>query len=172
MMKKRTETAATQTELAGVPEIAKLKPKDILCSVCARESICHLCLTAQEENLTPPKEDTKILRTQDILLAYNPCYVIATASEEEKNPHLQSSSAMRKKIEKSTVTQLSISQCVTKPRPEEIRVARDNEVVNVLMTPKKRTQARGAMTSNEHLMHLSIKILRLFYTQKKIHDDR
>ncbi|XP_032680766.1 uncharacterized protein LOC116848602 [Odontomachus brunneus] len=152
MMKKHTETAATQTELAGVPEIAKLKPKDILCSVCARESICHLCLTAQEKNLTLPKEDTKILRTQDILLAYNPCYVIATASEEEKNPHLQSSSAMKKKIEKSTVAQLPISQCTTKPRPEEIRVARDNDVVNVLMTPKKRTQARGAMISNEHLI--------------------
>lgn len=142
-MKKCTEIAATQTGLAGVPEIAKLKPKDVLCSVCTRESICHLCLAAQEENSLLPEEDIKILRTQDILLAYNPCYFIGTALEEEKNSHLQSNNVI-KKIKKPTVTQLRMPQGVTKPRPEEIRVACDNEAVKVLMTPKKRTQARGA----------------------------
>ncbi|EFN88813.1 hypothetical protein EAI_13058 [Harpegnathos saltator] len=145
MMKKLTETRATQTGLAGVPEITKLKPKNILCSVCPRESICHLCLTSQEERPSLPKEDTRILRTQDILLAYNPCYVVATASEEKKRPYLQSSSAVKKKIEKPTVAQLPITQCVMKPR-SEIHSARDNDAINVLMTPKKRTQARDSIS--------------------------
>lgn len=154
MAKKRTEIAATQTRLAGVPEIAKLKPKDILCSVCARESICHLCRAAQEESLLPPKEDTKILCTQDILLAYNPCYVVATVSEEEENPHLQSISVMRKKFERSTVAQLSMPQgsvdvgCATNSRLEEPCVSHDDKTINVLMTPKKKIRTRGALTSN------------------------
>lgn len=153
-MKKHTETVATQTGLAGVPEIARLKPKDILCSVCARESICDMCLVTRGESPPLPKEDTKILRTQDILLAYNPCYVVTTASEKKKNPYLQLGSTMEKKIEKPTVAQLPMPQYVTKPK--ETRAVRDNEAINVLMTPKKRTQAQGVLTSNEHLTYLRV----------------
>lgn len=139
MLKKETETAATQTGLAGVPEVMRIKEsKEILCSVCVRQSICHWCVAAQkEEDL--PVQSTKLLRTQDILLAYNPCYVVATASEREKNPHLQPISLIEKKLERLTTAQLSTSRCVT---PEETGDV-VNKTINVLITPKKDIQTRG-----------------------------
>lgn len=141
MLKKETETAATQTGLAGVPEVTRLKEsKEILCSVCARQSICHWCVAAQkEEDL--PLQSTKLLRTQDILLAYNPCYVVATASEKAKNPHLQPIDLMKKKIETLTA-QSSTPQYVT---PEETGDVVKNKIVNILMTPKKDIQIRGTL---------------------------
>ncbi|CAL1684556.1 unnamed protein product [Lasius platythorax] len=142
MLKKETETAATQTGLAGVPEVTRLKEsKEILCSVCARQSICHWCVAAQkEEDL--PLQSTKLLRTQDILLAYNPCYVVATASEKAKNPHLQPTDLMKKKIETLTA-QSSTPQYVT---PEETGDVVNNKTVNILMTPKKDIQIRDSIS--------------------------
>lgn len=147
MLKKETETAATQTGLAGVPELAKIREsKDILCSVCARHSICQWCVAAQEENdQTLPLQNTKLLRTQDILLAYNPCYVVATASEKAKNPHLQSIDFMKKKVEKLTSAQLSIP-CNCNVTPEETGDVVDKTTINILMTSKKDIQTRGTLT--------------------------
>ncbi|XP_029158312.1 uncharacterized protein LOC114930624 [Nylanderia fulva] len=141
MLKKATKTVATQTGLAGVPEVARIKEsKEILCSVCARESICHWCVAAQkEEDLPVPS--TKLLRTQDILLSYNPCYVVATASERAKNPHLQPACLMTREIERLTTTQSS-SSLVT---PEETGDV-VNKAINVLMTPKKDIQTRDSIS--------------------------
>lgn len=143
MLKKETETAATQTGIAGVPEVAKIKEsKDILCSVCARQSICQWCVAAQEkEDL--PLQSTKLLRTQDILLAYNPCYVVATASEKAKNPHLQPIDFMKKNVERLTTAQLSIP-CNCNVTPEKTGDVVD-KTINILMTSKKDIQTRGTL---------------------------
>lgn len=141
MLKKETEIAATQTGLAGVPVVARIKEsKEILCSVCARQSICHWCVAAQEEK-DLPLQSTKLLHTRDILLAYNPCYVVATASEKAKNPHLQSIDLIKKKIERVT-PQLSIP-CSNVTSKETGDVA--NNTINILMTSKKDIQTRGAL---------------------------
>ncbi|KAL6449018.1 hypothetical protein ACFW04_000615 [Cataglyphis niger] len=147
MLKKETETAATQTGLAGVPEVAKIKEsKDILCSVCARQSICQWCVAAQEENdQNLPLQNKKLLRTQDILLAYNPCYVVATASEKAKNPHLKSIDFMKKKVEKLTSAQLPIA-CKCNITPEETGDVVDKKCINILMTSKKDIQTRDSVS--------------------------
>lgn len=71
--KPETDTASTQTKIAGFPEVEKLKEQlEIPCSVCTRESECRWCSGSQQDfNL---QEEVKILKTQDILLAYRPCY--------------------------------------------------------------------------------------------------
>lgn len=141
MLKKETEIAATQTGLAGVPVVARIKEsKEVLCSVCARQSICHWCVAAQEEK-DLPLQSTKLLRTRDILLAYNPCYVVATASEKAKNPHLQPTDLMKKKIEKLTTDQLSTPCSVTSEETGDVA----NKTINILMTSKKGIQTRGTL---------------------------
>ncbi|XP_063975685.1 uncharacterized protein LOC135161755 [Diachasmimorpha longicaudata] len=76
--KKETEDASTQTGLAGVPQLRKFQEnKEVVCCVCPTPSNCHWCLA---EEVEPPKE-TKVLRTQDILLAYKPCYVVMNPTE-------------------------------------------------------------------------------------------
>ncbi|XP_034187546.1 uncharacterized protein LOC117607687 [Osmia lignaria lignaria] len=82
MLKKETETISTQTSLTGVLEVKRIEEsKEILCSVCKRQSKCRWCI-AGDETEDIPREEVKILRTQDILLAYKPCYVITTASKK------------------------------------------------------------------------------------------
>ncbi|XP_015440326.1 PREDICTED: uncharacterized protein LOC107195071 [Dufourea novaeangliae] len=44
--------------------------------------MCQWCTDDPEKDYVP-QEKTKILRTQDILLAYKPCYVVTTISEKE-----------------------------------------------------------------------------------------
>jgi hypothetical protein len=137
-LKKETETIATQTGIAGVPVVGKLK-EDVLCSVCSRQSICDWCRAAQEQGFKP-FEKSKLLRTEDILLAYKSCYVMATVSEEEKNPHLQSTALMKKKPEKLITGQVPISRCVTSEKIGDVKT------INVLMTPKKNLQDQGTLT--------------------------
>ncbi|XP_048513076.1 uncharacterized protein LOC125501408 [Athalia rosae] len=78
-------SAGTQTGLAGVTNIAKIKePRETICSICTRHSECTDCdanLLDQGEYRPDKNVPTKILRTQDILMTYNPCYVVATPSE-------------------------------------------------------------------------------------------
>jgi len=146
-LKKETETVTTQTGLAGVPVIGKIK-EDVLCSVCTRQSICEWCRAAQKQDFKA-FESPKLLRTEDILLAYRPCYVMATVSEEAHNPHLESTALMKKKEifserekqkfsqkTEKLITQLPTSQC------EKIG---DVKTINVLMTPKKNLQDRGTL---------------------------
>jgi len=132
------KTTATQTGLAGVPVVGKLK-EDILCSVCARQSLCDWCRAAQKQDFKP-FESPKLLRTEDILLAYKPCYVMATVLEEEKNLHLQSTALMKKKPEKLISSQVSASQCITSEKIGDVKT------INMLMTPKKNLQDRGTLT--------------------------
>lgn len=133
MLKKEIETAATQTRFAEVHEVAKLKEsEEILCSVCAQQSAYHWRAAVQEENLSP-ESTRKILCTKDILLAYNPCYIVATASEEAKISHLQST---KKKTEKLITAQLSISQCAMPSKTRDV----SNKIVNI---PRKNIQTRG-----------------------------
>ncbi|XP_025265126.1 uncharacterized protein LOC112638188 [Camponotus floridanus] len=142
MLKKETEIAATQTGLAGVPVVTRIKEsKEVLCSVCARQSICHWCVAAQEEK-DLPLQSTKLLRTRDILLAYNPCYVVATVSEKAKNPHLQPTDLMKKKIERLTNDQLSTSCSVTSKETGDVA----NKTINILMTSKKGIQTRDSIS--------------------------
>ncbi|XP_012143188.1 uncharacterized protein LOC105662773 isoform X2 [Megachile rotundata] len=85
MLKKETETLGTQTSVTGISEVKRIEePKDILCSVCRRQSMCQWCV-AGEDTEDGPREEVKILRTQDILLAYKPCYVIKKAPPKEEN---------------------------------------------------------------------------------------
>lgn len=120
MLEKQKATVATQTEFAGVPEIAKIKvSRETSCSACTRQSICHWCLTTREEDL--PKEG---LHTRDILVAYDPCYTIALTSEEENDSHLQPD--LMRKMEKS-ITQPLISRCVTSEKTCVV----SNETFNV-----------------------------------------
>lgn len=134
-MKKETEIAATQTGLAGVPVVARIEEsKEVLCSVCARQSMCHWCKAAQEEE-DLPLQSTKLLRTRDILLAYNPCYVVATASEKTKNPHLQPIDLMKRKIERLTPCNITSE--------ETGDVA--NKTINIVMTSKKDIQTQGTL---------------------------
>ncbi|KOC58866.1 hypothetical protein WH47_01390 [Habropoda laboriosa] len=85
MSKKETETISTQTSIAGISEVKKMKKsKEVLCSVCRRQSLCQWCLNDQETE-TGPQEEMKILRTEDILLAYKPCYIVTKVSEKDKN---------------------------------------------------------------------------------------
>lgn len=136
MLKKETKIAVTQTRFAGVHEVTKIKePKEILCSICAKQSVYHWRVAAQEENL-PPESTQKLLCTQDILLAYNPCYVVATASEEAKISHIQS---MKKKTENLITAELPIPQCATPSKTDDV----SNKIVN---TPRKNIQIRGILT--------------------------
>lgn len=147
-MKRETKTAVVQTGLAGVPEVVKLQePKEILCSICARQSICQMCVEAKKEqdDTSLPLQDTKILHTRDILLAYNPCYVIATVSERARNPHLQSIDLTRREIMKSPISQFP--QHTTDEKLQEI----SNEFTKVVLTPKKNTQTRGILMSQLEL---------------------
>ncbi|XP_024938407.1 uncharacterized protein LOC107264995 [Cephus cinctus] len=114
MLKSKTDEISTQTSIAGVPEVTKIQePKETLCSVCKRDSICHVCLAAEKET-DLSIENIKILRTQDILLTYNPCYVIATKSETAKNPALVPT--CRPKIEeKAKLSQAKLNHKIAIP---------------------------------------------------------
>nr|XP_033326413.1 uncharacterized protein LOC117220509 [Megalopta genalis] len=81
MSKAETETISTQTTIGGVSEVQKIKDKEVVCSICRRPSVCQYC--AIEEDV--PQDQPKMLRTQDILLAYKPCYIVTTLSEKEKS---------------------------------------------------------------------------------------
>lgn len=144
-MKAQKETTATQTGLAGISEIAKFKESgEILCQACTTQSICHWCLASKEDDLSS-EEDAKILHTQDILLAYNPCYVAVTTSEEATKNSLPKPTNLTKKMEKPTIAQLLISQCTTSEETCDI----SNKNVNVLMTPKKNIQTRGTLLNKK-----------------------
>lgn len=87
MSKKETETISTQTSIAAISEVKKIKKsKEVLCSVCRRQSMCQWCLNDQELHI--PQEEIKILRTQDILLAYKPCYIVTKVTEKDENLQL------------------------------------------------------------------------------------
>ncbi|KOX74959.1 hypothetical protein WN51_12643 [Melipona quadrifasciata] len=87
MSKKETETISTQTSIAAISEVKKIKKsKEVLCSVCRRQSMCQWCLNDQEIHI--PQEEIKILRTQDILLAYKPCYIVTKVTEKDENLQL------------------------------------------------------------------------------------
>ncbi|XP_076629142.1 uncharacterized protein LOC143345664 [Colletes latitarsis] len=83
MLKTETEANYTQTSIAAVSEVQKIKDdKDVICSVCRRPSECRWCL-GDYENETLSRPEINMLRTEDILLAYKPCYIITTVSEKE-----------------------------------------------------------------------------------------
>lgn len=74
--------SGTQTGLAGVPEIGKVKePKETICSICARHSECYACTGNLEDDDKEMEEKINQQGTRDILIAYNPCYIVATPSE-------------------------------------------------------------------------------------------
>lgn len=91
LLRNRVETkqcSSTQTELAGVPEIGRLKePSETVCSTCPRHSECYVCEASLENssaNAAGKNQDplrNRILKTRDILIAYNPCYVVTTPPE-------------------------------------------------------------------------------------------
>ncbi|XP_046734963.1 uncharacterized protein LOC124404671 [Diprion similis] len=85
-------STSTQTGLAGVPDLVELnEPKKTICSTCVRRSECSVCVANVDKEWNGPpgvrREEIhgKILRTQDILIAYNPCYVMATPSKTSEN---------------------------------------------------------------------------------------
>ncbi|XP_076655123.1 uncharacterized protein LOC143360291 [Halictus rubicundus] len=80
MPKTETETVYTQTTIGGVSEVQKIKDKEVVCSICRRPSVCQYCAVGEDDD---PREQPKILRTQDILLAYKPCYIVTTLSQKE-----------------------------------------------------------------------------------------
>ncbi|XP_046614997.1 uncharacterized protein LOC124302659 [Neodiprion virginianus] len=87
-----TLSTGTQTGLAGVPDLIELnESKRTTCSTCVRRSECSVCVANGDKEWNAPsgvrREEIhgKILRTQDILLAYNPCYVMATPSKISEN---------------------------------------------------------------------------------------
>lgn len=85
LSKKETETIATQTSIAAISEVKKIiKSKEVLCSVCRRQSMCQYCTNSQKIE-GAPQEEFKILRTQDILLAYKPCYIMTKISQEDES---------------------------------------------------------------------------------------
>ena len=74
-----TETS-TQTKLAGVPEIKNLNELiEARCLVCTKESECRWCYSSQEK--IKQQKELQILRTQDILLTYRPCFFRSTPVE-------------------------------------------------------------------------------------------
>ncbi|KAG7212846.1 hypothetical protein KM043_002202 [Ampulex compressa] len=135
MAEKETETISTQTRIAGVPEVTKIKePREVVCcTACRRHSTCHWCLAAQEGGDVPEQEH-KILRTQDILLAYKPCYVVATSSEQMKNAELERT-FIPEKIKAPPLQPLHISE-------ESIRAS--SETVSVLLKPRGRVKERDS----------------------------
>lgn len=145
MLKKETKTALTQTGLAGVPQVTKMKePKEVLCSICVKQSLCQWCVEAQDKKLSETSEIMKLRRTQDILLAYKPCYIVATASEEIRNPHLQLAGKM-KKIETSNTAQLHAARCAT---PEKTNI---NEcTIDDITLSKENIQVKSKLTNNKH----------------------
>ncbi|XP_051165378.1 uncharacterized protein LOC127284124 [Leptopilina boulardi] len=126
--KPKTETIATQTKLAGVPEVKKLEDlveSTILCSACATESKCHFCTNNNESqnDYFNFSKQMEIQQTQDILLTYKPCYIRSTLRDvkiynyqvpkkNEKIPKICSSSTMNSKT--STIINSSSSVSSTK----------------------------------------------------------
>lgn len=85
MLKKKTDTVSTQTSLAGIYEVKRRKEStEVICSICRQHSACEWC-TGDQEGRGAPWQETKMLRTQDILLAYKPCYIVTKASEKQKD---------------------------------------------------------------------------------------
>ncbi|XP_054016186.1 uncharacterized protein LOC128896753 [Hylaeus anthracinus] len=80
MLHTKTEAMYTQTNIAGIVEVRRIKDeRDVVCSVCRRPSTCKWCTGDYKEK----NPEVTMLRTKDILLAYKPCYVMTTASEKE-----------------------------------------------------------------------------------------
>lgn len=124
MLQKETETVYTQTNIGGIFEIQKVKDKEVVCSICRRPSVCKWCADSEAGDVS--REDTKILRTEDILLAYKPCYIITT-SEKEKT--LQSSYQPVKKIYQPLKPSVNISDDSTHDSRETIDVFPEAEIM-------------------------------------------
>nr|XP_031833184.1 uncharacterized protein LOC116427226 [Nomia melanderi] len=124
MLQKETETVYTQTNIGGVSEIQKVKDKEVVCSICRRPSVCQWCADSEGD---VSREDTKILRTEDILLAYKPCYIITTTSEKEKS--LQLSYQPVKKIHQPLKPSVNISDDSTHESGETINVFPEAEIM-------------------------------------------
>lgn len=146
MLKKETKTAVTQTELAGVAQVTKIKePKEVLCSICVEQSLCQWCVEAEEKKLVETSEIVKLRRTQDILLAYKPCYVVATASEEMRSPHLQPAGKM-KKIETPSTAKLYAARCAT---PEKTNI--NDSTIDDITLSKENIQVKSTLTNNKYM---------------------
>ncbi|CAD1474135.1 unnamed protein product [Heterotrigona itama] len=130
MSKKETETTSTQTSIAAISEVKKIKKsKQVLCSVCRRQSMCQWCLNDQElKNI--PQEEIKILRTQDILLAYKPCYIVTKVTERDENLQLPCLSQIKLK---------PLAQSSLKEDP----VAESRHTICVFLQPDKKIKPQG-----------------------------
>ncbi|XP_020300855.1 uncharacterized protein LOC109864239 isoform X2 [Pseudomyrmex gracilis] len=148
MLKKETKTAVTQTELAGVAQVTKIKePKEVLCSICVEQSLCQWCVEAEEKKLVETSEIVKLRRTQDILLAYKPCYVVATASEEMRSPHLQPAGKM-KKIETPSTAKLYAARCAT---PEKTNI--NDSTIDDITLSKENIQVKNSVCGWTHVIN-------------------
>ena len=155
MSKKETETISTQTSIAAISEVKKIKKsKEVLCSVCRRQSMCQWCLNDQE--LTVPQEEIKILRTQDILLAYKPCYIVTKVTEKDK--HLQLPCLSQIKLKPPT-----------QPSLKEDSVGESRHTICVFLQSDKKVKPQGInitkyFAQNVYL-YLSIFIQVLFFSE-------
>lgn len=120
MSKKETETIGTQTSIAAIAEVKKIKKsQEILCSVCRRQSMCQWCLDNGDVP-TPSQQEMKILRTQDILLAYKPCYVVTKATEKDK--YLLQPPCPEKKVKPPVVPKRQLSINSSEESQDTIRI--------------------------------------------------
>lgn len=134
MTKKETETVYTQTSLAGIYEVKRRKEsRDLICSVCRRPSTCQACLMDQDD-VGAPWQDTKVLRTQDILLAYKPCYIVTKASEKDKRGLLPSCPPVAKAQPPPPPPFI----CTSKYSAGE-----SGETINVFLQPEKKIKPQG-----------------------------
>lgn len=140
--KPKTETIATQTKLAGVPEVKKLEDlveSTILCSACATESKCHFCTNNESQNdYFNFSKQMEIQQTQDILLTYKPCYIRSTLGDvkihnyqvpqkNEKIPKICSSSTINSKT--STIINSSSSVSSTKSDEPLKKIYRKSKIL-------------------------------------------
>lgn len=84
-MPRRIETkdASTQTGLAGVPEPYELYKSDALCAICSTDSDCHWCLSPENECAD---DESRIIRTQDILLTNKQCHPLTPPQPAIRKP--------------------------------------------------------------------------------------
>ncbi|XP_076297755.1 uncharacterized protein LOC143217395 [Lasioglossum baleicum] len=124
MPKTETETVYTQTTIGGVSEVQKIKDKEVVCSICRRPSVCQYCAVEQDD---APWEQPKMLRTQDILLAYKPCYIVTTLSEREMN--VKPPPPPVKKIFQPVKSMLSSSEYSSRPSGDTMDVLPEPEIM-------------------------------------------
>lgn len=131
MTKKKTETVFTQTSISGIHEITKLEESKISNSCfCLKDSTCLTCLSMKKNKSL--QGEMKMLRTEDILLAYKPYHVGST-------PHRTQMDFVPTKCleERSEKTRSHIS--------EYLSDSDSTATVEVVLKPKERLQCKDSI---------------------------